>query len=234
MQRCRVRNLLLEVLRASVDGYLGAPLWFHPDAMRWLSDQAVRPEKLTTAYADAAYKAQIDLTKHAFGKSILITSDGSSYRIVSALAPAAGPEHSLICLTEDREFLLMVRTSAARHQDGTVQVYGAEPSVVLLTPARLRGQLKKQLIEGDHVRSFAFEVRTADGSWVRHPDALNVAQGLLAGFSEVDRSDLKRSPSSVTRSPSAGRMLSDRFTGVLRFARRVLQSRRPRRPKGSS
>lgn len=223
-----MRNLLLDVLRASVDGYLGAPLWFRPEVMLWLSDQTVRPEKLTTAYADAAYQVPIDLTKHVFTKSILVASDGSLYRIVSALAPDAEPAQSLICLTADREVLLMLRTSAARHQDGTVQVYGAEPSVVLLTPARLRGQLKKQLIEGDHVRSFSFEVRTADGSWARHPDALNVAQGLLARFPDVDRSELKRSPLTVTRSPTARRMLSDGITGVLRFARRVLQFRPPK------
>lgn len=185
-----MRNLLLEVLRASVDGYLGAPLWFRPEAMLWLSDQAARPEKLTTVYADAAYKVPVDLTKHVFAKSILVTSDGPPYRIVSALAPDAGPAQSLICLTEDREFLLMLRTSAARLQDGTVQVYGAEPSVVLLTPARLCGQFKKQLIDGDHVRRFALEVRVANGSWARHPDALNVAQGLLARFPDVDRSEL--------------------------------------------
>lgn len=160
MRPCPVRNLLLEVLHAAIDGYLGPPLWFHPSAMRWFSDPSMRPETLSIAFTSNACDTLIDLTTHVFKKSIFITTEASAYRVVSALAPDAGPERAIVCMTEAREFLLLLRTTAARYEDGTVQIYGAEPNVSVLTPARLQRQLNNPLF-----------ARSGDGSSVYRQDA---------------------------------------------------------------
>lgn len=229
MQCWNVRNVLLEVLRSSVKGYLG-DYWFSPDAMRWLSDRSARPEKLTTLYEDASYTTSLDLTKHIFERSVFITGQESTYRVVGALAPDAGPAQSLLCLTEEREFLVIARTSALRHDDGTVQIYGAEPGVTLLTPARFRDQFRNKLIDGDSFRSIRFEIRDKAEGWRRHPHAVAIAEQLIGGFPgverEVDPPPVVRSPLLETTPPTPKSMLSDTLTGVLRVASRILRSKR--------
>ena len=235
VQCWNVRNVLLEVLRSSVQGYLGN-YWFSPDAIRWLSDRSARPEKLTNLYEDATYTSALDLAKHIFERSMLITGQESTYRVVAALAPDAGPEQSLLCMTDDRELLLILRTSALRHEDGTVQIYGAEPSVTLLTANRLREQFNNKLIGGDNLRSFRFEVRDGD-LWRVHPHAAVIAEQLIGGLPGVEREvaprPVDRSPPPENHSPTARRMLTDTLTGVLRFASRALRSKRAQRQRRS-
>lgn len=69
-------------------------------------------------------------------------------------------------LSESMEPILAVHTEAADNSDGVLQIFGAEPGVLLLTVDQVRAQLGRKIYRGTPMHNFRIEVRDASGAGV--------------------------------------------------------------------
>lgn len=171
-------NTPLELIKSIVEQNSGAPLWLHPATHAALLDRTVLTKPpIEHVYKDNTYAEPIDTRILRFAKCLVLTcKNGTIYRIGALLAPVV-PGPLAFFLTTEMQAVLVAQTDAARHQDGTVQIYGAEPSLTVLVPEQLMPQIGKPLIVGDSVASFGVERLDSSDQW--QTDKVQIPRSLI-------------------------------------------------------
>jgi len=168
----------LDLIRELVRQYL-TYFWIRPeDIMRILAPGVAASGQVTECFADSACTTKVDL--ETITRRVILSSQRDEepspavsepqFSVIGEinLPPVAHPVPPLLLLTAQMEVILTVESDTARHADGTIQIYGSEPMIMLFTVEQLKKQLgHKKLLDGAAVRRFWLERRGADGIWSR-------------------------------------------------------------------
>jgi hypothetical protein len=85
-------------------------------------------------------------------------------------------------LGEGLEVVVAVGTESARNEDGTVQIYGAEPMTVLMSVRQLKAQIGQALMNGTAFRGFDVEIRRPDGEWGKQNVQVTLPEDTIASI----------------------------------------------------
>lgn len=169
-----------EMMAAIVEQHLGPPLWLTAEAVAVLMarDQGSEPLVL---YSDGTYQTTINPDATPRTKCLALrTREGKTLRILARLYPDVGNGKYPMYLTADRSIILLLQTHAARKSDGVIQIYGAEPGLMVFTPEKIRAftQSPATLIGGDVVASFHVEEKNSTAEWAHVDVSFTIPRGM--------------------------------------------------------
>lgn len=153
----------MEIVRTLVREHL-VLAWAMPQVIL----SATESTKLTEIYTDPTFTTRVDL---ASLRTRVVLSNGKegarTFNVIAAIGPEIPTIEVMLLLTDQHELIFAMHTEAARHEDGTIQIFGAEPTVVIGTMAQAReARAGRKLLDGCAAfRTFKVEMRDGDGVW---------------------------------------------------------------------
>jgi hypothetical protein len=154
------------MLASVAEQVLGPALWVGAELQAVFGGAEVSSPFML--YTDGTYSTKWDVQQPTHATCIRIkTKGGETLRIIAALRPKLEVGRWTGYVADDQRPIFLLETHAARHQDGTVQIYGAEPGLAIFTIEAMREAFRegKTLIDTDSMESFSIEQRGPDGAW---------------------------------------------------------------------
>jgi hypothetical protein len=177
---------ILLLLRAYMQQHVEMVLWVKPTDLAAFMDTTRPAPRIAEFFVDGGFSVRMPLAFPGgatveFPKCLRLTCKGDvTYRLVASLAPDADPSKAMFALTDDHQVVMVLQTrGAAELADGTVQIYGGEPGLLVITPAMLRHEQSKVFQHGDTVLAFSTEARELAGEWKVVPVEVALDSGLL-------------------------------------------------------
>lgn len=192
----------IEILRTLARDH-AVPFYMPLDQLAWVQGQMPAPAEVP-AFADPSCTAELDVG--ALSTRIVLHCDaGLRFDIVAAFGPPDMPGQIMILLTHDRRVVMAIQTEASISPDkNLIQVAGAEPGIMLMSPEAMSAQRGKRLYKGDSVRGFDVEERIADGVWRRKQYELKLPAGSWREINSTTKTGTRSSTRRLLRNEKAG------------------------------
>ncbi len=168
----------VQIINSIVQDHL-KQIWIRPDEMLSILET---PNSTTTPtfFTDNTFVTRIDPSEIA--TRLVLSSGRTGERKFQIVASIMGPENDtgVLLVTDTAEIVLAMHSGSAVHPDGTVQIHGAEPSIIIFTldQAKQHVTKKRALVRGGvAIRELGLETRDTNGIWVYKPWVLRFPQG---------------------------------------------------------
>jgi len=151
-------------------------VWVNPIELFPIFLPGVTPGPISGFFSDPALSMKMDLG--SLTTRLVLSADRSDKPKIAILAaiglPDQAPPNAALLITGEAEVVLAMQADASIHPDGTIQIYGAEPGIMVFRVDQIKKQVGKALIkEGTPVRSMSIEKRDAGGVWSGVPARFN-------------------------------------------------------------
>jgi hypothetical protein len=135
-------------------------------------------DPLVECFTDVALSNRINPA--TLNKRLVCSSDRVGdpvYHVVASVFPVVPKAPIVVLMTDTSEIILVVQTDSARHEDGTIQIYGAEPGLSMFTPKQLKTQRSPKLMYGTSMKVLKYQERDGEGVWLGRPMTMSFESG---------------------------------------------------------
>ena len=144
-------------------------VWVRPDAMHAIFTLGVPATgHVAECFAEIACVNRLDVDSFATRGILSSEQDPAAFTVLAEVCvpPVDVPTPPVVVLlTAQMEVVFACGTDASAQPDGTIQIYGADPGLVVLTVEQFKTQLNRKLIRGTAIRRLHLQRRGSDGTW---------------------------------------------------------------------